>query len=85
MACTHYPILREEIESILPDHIRLISQGEIVARSLKNYLERHPEMDGVCSKTGEIKFYTTEFISDFEEKAGVFLKRNLKAQHFTLQ
>lgn len=84
LACTHYPILSKEIKSILPDHIKLISQGEIVARSLKNYLNRHPEMDEICSKTGELKFYTTEFISDFEEKAGVFLKRNLKAQHISL-
>ena len=41
-------------------------------------------MDQVCSKFGEVKFYTTESISDFEEKAGVFLKRNLKAEHITL-
>jgi glutamate racemase len=84
LACTHYPILSEEIKSILPDHIQLIPQGEIVARSLKDYLNRHPEMDQVCSKAGEVKFYTTEFISDFEEKAGVFLNRNLKAEHITL-
>ena len=84
LACTHYPILSEEIKSILPDHIQLIPQGKIVARSLKYYLNRHPEMDQVCSKAGEVKFYTTEFISDFEEKAGVFLKRKLKAEHITL-
>jgi len=84
LACTHYPILRNEIRRFLPDHIQLISQGQIVANSLKDYLSRHPEIDQVCSKTGVLKFYTTEFISDFEEKAEVFLKRALKAQHLNL-
>lgn len=84
LACTHYPILSKEIKSLLPNQIKLISQGQIVARSLIDYLERHPEIDNVCSKEGELKFYTTEFITDFEEKAGIFLKRELKAQHITL-
>lgn len=84
LACTHYPILSEEIKSVLPKHIQLISQGEIVAYSLLDYLNRHPEIDEVCSKSRNVKFYTTECIGDFEEKAGVFLKRNLKAQHITL-
>jgi len=84
LACTHYPILRDEIRSFLPDHIKLISQGAIVAKSLIEYLKRHPEIDDVCSKQGEVLFYTTEFISDFEEKASVFLKRELKARHITL-
>lgn len=85
LACTHYPLLRNEIRDFLPSHIQLISQGQIVANSLKDYLNRHPEINKLCSKAGEVKFYTTEFISDFEEKAGVFLKRTLKAQHITLK
>lgn len=84
LACTHYPILIEEIRSFLPENIKLVSQGEIVAKSLKDYLNRHPEIDIVCSKNADVDFYTTEFISDFEEKAGVFLKRKLKATHITL-
>jgi len=84
LACTHYPILSKLIESFLPSHIQLISQGQIVARSLMDYLNRHPEIDEVCSKKGTLQFFTTEFIADFEEKAGVFLKRDLKAQHITL-
>jgi len=84
LACTHYPILQNEIRKVLPDHIKLISQGNIVASSLIDYLERHPEIDEVCSKQGMLKFYTTESISDFEEKASVFLKRELKAQHIAL-
>ncbi|MRT91414.1 glutamate racemase [Ancylomarina sp. 16SWW S1-10-2] len=84
LACTHYPILKDEIGDFLPDHIQLISQGQIVANSLKVYLNRHPEIDQVCSKNGELKFYTTESISDFEEKASVFLQRDLKAQHIIL-
>jgi len=85
LACTHYPILKEEIRTFLPDQIQLISQGQIVAKSLKDYLQRHPEMDDVCSKEGLLQFFTTECIADFEEKAGVFLKRDLKAQHITLK
>lgn len=84
LACTHYPILKDEIRSFLPDNIKLISQGAIVAKSLIDYLKRHPEMDDVCSKQGEVIFYTTEFINDFEEKASLFLRRELKARHLTL-
>lgn len=85
LACTHYPILKDEIMKVLPNQVKLVSQGEIVARSLKDYLLRHPEIDKLCTKNGELEFYTTEFIEDFEEKAGVFLKRDLRAQHITLQ
>lgn len=85
LACTHYPILKDEIVEILPQHIKLISQGAIVAKSLIDYLKRHPEMEVLCSKTGTVRFYTTEFIPDFEEKASLFLNRKLKAEHITLQ
>jgi glutamate racemase len=83
LGCTHYPILREEIRRVLPTHIKLISQGEIVAKSLRDYLRRHPEMDQRCTKDGSREFYTTEFVDSFEEKASRFLQCKLKAKHIS--
>lgn len=81
LGCTHYPLLQDEIRSYLPKHINLVSQGEIVAKSLRNYLERHPEMDIRCSKKGITEYYTTEFVDSFEEKASRFLNTTLTAKH----
>ena len=50
LGCTHYPLLIPKIREYLPANISIISQGEIVAQSLKHYLNRHPEMDIKCSK-----------------------------------
>lgn len=81
LGCTHYPLLKDEIRKYLPSHISLISQGEIVANSLKDYLRRHPEMDVRCTKNGERDFFTTEFVDSFEEKASRFLNTELSAKH----
>ena len=81
LGCTHYPLLKNVIREYLPAHIQLISQGEIVAKSLKDYLIRHPEMEVKCSKNGIREFYTTEFTDSFEDKASRFLNTNLKAKH----
>ncbi|RUT73215.1 glutamate racemase [Ancylomarina longa] len=83
LACTHYPLLEKEIQKHLPKGVRLISQGEIVAKSLHDYLNRHPEMETICSKNGERQFFTTEFVDSFEEKASRFLQTNLKAKHLS--
>lgn len=50
LGCTHYPLLLDKIRQFTPEPIRIISQGEYVARSLRDYLNRHPEMDARCDK-----------------------------------
>lgn len=50
LGCTHYPLLLDKIRQFTPGHIRIIAQGEYVARSLQDYLNRHPEMDARCEK-----------------------------------
>jgi len=83
LACTHYPLLIDEIQKFLPTGVRLVSQGEIVAKSLLDYLKRHPEMDATCSKNGTCQYFTTEFVNSFEEKASRFLQTNLRATHIS--
>jgi glutamate racemase len=85
LACTHYPLLLDKIRAFLPDHIKTISQGEIVANSLVDYLNRHPEIEALCSKNGERRFYTTESAQDFNVKATIFIGNPVSSQHLALQ
>ena len=77
LGCTHYPLLYNKIREYLPENIEIISQGDIVAKSLKDYLNRHQEMDSRLSKNGECKFFSTESKEKFEEMASVFLNRDI--------
>ncbi len=84
LACTHYPLLQKEIRAVIPSHIRLLAQGEIVAKSLRDYLNRHPEMDKELTKNARSEFYTTDLVDVFEKNASRFLNKNLKANQLHL-
>jgi glutamate racemase len=84
LACTHYPLLKDKIARCLPADSRLISQGEIVAGSLADYLQRHPEIAGQCSRHGERLFYTTDSTEDFDNHASIFYGRELQSSHVLL-
>lgn len=79
LACTHYPLLRPKIEQYLPQGITLISQGELVAHSLRDYLARHPEMDSRLSKGASISYRTTESPDKFEGLASIFIDQAVAA------
>ncbi len=74
LGCTHYPIIIEKIRKYTPDNITLVTQGDYVAKSLKDYLKRHSDMESRCTKNGTTTFLTTECINKFKESAALFLK-----------
>ncbi len=80
LGCTHYPLLLPKIKQFIPEEINIITQGEIVAKSLKNYLQRHPEIDERLNKNGKKEFYTTIESEWFNEKAAIFFGENLQAK-----
>jgi glutamate racemase len=84
LACTHYPLLTEKIREYLPIGIKLVSQGEIVAESLVDYLGRHAEIETLCSKHGERLFYTTDSTEDFDSHASIFFGSPVKSRHVDL-
>ncbi len=84
LGCTHYPLLNEKIQEYLPAGVKLISQGEIVADSLAAYLQRHPEIEIRCSKTGSRVFYTTDSTEDFDNHATIFFGEAVRSRHVDL-
>ncbi len=84
LGCTHYPLLLKKIEQYTPKNIKLISQGEYVAKSLKNYLSRHQKLESLCSK-GETRIYcTTDSAKKFESLASFFLNEEISAKKVSL-
>lgn len=91
LGCTHYPLIQSKIEAYLSltnRQISVVSQGEIVAHSLADYLHRHPEIVERISSPLEGRsggdFLTTESATKFSESASLFLAEPIQAQHIEL-
>jgi len=84
LACTHYPIIQDKIRKYLPESIQIVSQGSIVAKSLADYLERHPEIEQQLSAHKTMRFFTTDDPADFNEHASVFFGEEVAAEHLDL-
>lgn len=85
LGCTHFPLLMPKILKYVSPGIRIISQGEYVAGSLKEYLFRHEDIEKRLTKNGTVKYYTTENPEKFKESACVFLHDNVEVEHIELE
>lgn len=84
LACTHYPLLIDKVKRFLPEKIKLVSQGDIIAASLADYLERHPLLSGKISTGGHLDFYTTDSPEDFDAHASIFFGKPVRSKHVDL-
>jgi len=84
LGCTHYPLLLPKIKNHLPSSVTVVSQGTIVAKSLQDYLNRHPEMESRLRKDSQRFFYTTDSTSDFNAHAALFYGDRVESKHVEL-
>lgn len=84
LGCTHFPLLLPKIKQYMPEGITTVTQGELVADSLKDYLARHPEMDKKCTKGGRCVYRTTESEEKFIESASAFLNEAIRVERIEL-
>ncbi len=85
LGCTHYPILYDKIRQYTPEHVRVVMQGDYVGRSLTDYMRRHPEMDGLCTKNGTCRFLTTESVDIFRQYASIFFDEEIQVSSLSLK
>jgi len=85
LGCTHYPLLMPVIRKFVPEGIQLLEQGKVVSAKLIEYLNNHPEMNAQISKSGCVKYYTTENRTVFDKNAATFIGRNIKSEKIILK
>jgi glutamate racemase len=84
LACTHYPLLEKKIRNFMPVDVTILSQGEIVANSLSDYLQRHTKMEQSISTNKMTAFYTTDDKDNFNKQAEIFYGQHIDAQQIHL-
>lgn len=84
LACTHYPLLLPKIRKHLPENVKVLTQGEVVAKSLYDYLNRHPEIQSRLSLSGKRTFYTSETPGKFNEAASFFYGEEVRSERLSL-
>ena len=84
LGCTHYPLLMPKIVKYVNPGVRIVPQGEYVAESLKSYFCRHPYIESVCSRGGNVHYPTTENPDKFRESAQIFLHDHVDVEKIDL-
>ena len=93
LGCTHYPLLLPKIAQWIKNNgkrfaagdIQVISQGYLEAKSLADYLVRHPEYASQLSQGGSCHYLTTENADRFSQSASLFLSSPVLAEHIDLE
>lgn len=100
LGCTHYPLMKAKIDNWLEfrheldeskfplpvdsPKVTTIAQGELEAKSLADYLHRHPEYRDQLSTNGTCSYLTTENADRFSQSASQFIGSPIQAEHIVL-
>ncbi len=72
LGCTHFPLIEEIFVAHLPPVSRILSQPEVVADSLEDYLARHPAYGGETSTRGNPTLLTTGNLDHVSQSLEMF-------------
>ena len=82
LGCTHYPLLRPVIQTIMGDAVTLIDAGAETAVFVKQQLY---ERDLLCGRGhGSAQYFVSDTVEGFTELAGMFLNQKLEGSVHTV-
>ena len=74
-----------KIVKYIPTGVRIVTQGEYVAKSLAAYLGRHPNMAAACSTGSTLHCLTTESPEKFHESATLFMHEEAEVEKIVIE
>lgn len=82
LGCTHYPLIKTQIDNYYQGKVTVLDSSQIVAQSLKDYLvESQLENQG---NTSNKQFYISDYTKSFETSTKIFFGEQIKLDHYPL-
>jgi glutamate racemase len=76
LACTHYPLIRREVEEFYRGKIDIYDNAEVVARKVAGVLKELKLLSP--KKAGNHRFYVSDYTKSFEESSRFFFPSKIK-------
>ena len=84
LGCTHYPIIKHQINKFYNFEVDIVDSGRIVADSLKKLLSENSLLKESSSNTPEIKFYVSDLTRYFKLIGKMFFEEEIELEKHTL-
>lgn len=82
LACTHYPLIREEILRFYNGNMTVLDSSVVVAEALKQYLASTDLLNK--NGTGERHFFVSDYTEAFEAATRIFFDETVKLEKHPL-
>lgn len=73
LGCTHYNLIVNQIQALVPK-VEIITQGNLAAQKLKEYLHRHPELAQKITRQSKLTLYFTKIKKNYPYLVKFFLR-----------
>jgi glutamate racemase len=82
LACTHYPLIEEEIKDYYKGEVKVVNSADLVASRLRNMLEEKGLLSS--EKSGKDHFYVSDFTESFEKSTKLFFGESIHLEKYQL-
>ncbi len=82
LACTHYPLIQDQIQSHFQKEVKILNSAELVALEVKEVLEKK----NLLTNSGEsnYQFFVTDFTESFDKSADHFFQGRVELEEVKL-
>jgi glutamate racemase len=82
LGCTHYPLIKKQVENYYQGKVNILDTSEIVAKELKNYLFENQMFNTI--NTHIKHFYVSDYTTSFETSTKIFFGEKIHLEHYPL-
>lgn len=82
LACTHYPLIRKEIEAYLGDKVRVFDSIDVVSQLVEQLLTEHQLLND--KRENPHQFFVSDYTHSFEETAKIFYNEDIDLKHCSI-
>jgi glutamate racemase len=78
LACTHYPLIKPEIEAFYKGSVEIVDSAQIVAAEVRKKLSKAKLLN--TSSKGKHRFFVSDYTKSFEESTRIFFAGKVKLE-----
>lgn len=81
LACTHYPLIKNEISSFYDGELAILDSSEVVVQALQEYLQQEDLLSTLPARNS---FLVSDFTESFESSTRLFFQKKVHLEKYPL-